>query len=200
MALSAPNTFTDGAVVNAAGLNTLGTAIENLTQVAIGRPTSYLPVAQPWCKVQITAGNSTNPTGAQVTSTGSDFLVNYDTAEVTTSGMWQAPDGAQVTVTWTGWYRIEAQVAWFGSAPSNRLVKIAVNGTADSNVVAASNEQMATEGGATNNERVQAVAFVHLNRGDTISVLCFQDSGVSVNIFNNQIFGTWLTVIYETVG
>jgi len=181
--------FLTGSVPNAANLNTLAAGVSALSRITIGKAASVQPSARPVLKV--VRNQPITLTTAVLT------FVAWEAAPLNTDGMWFNPQGAQINIVTPGWYRIAAGVSYDPGAPSLRICRVFINGTADpGNGVADSDVVMGTGIGA-NSCRCQVQAYEHLDVGATIQLGVFQNSGANVVVDPVAKWGTWMTVRWD---
>lgn len=177
--------FTDGVVVNAAGLNNITSNINTLALLAVGKPTSTLAAAKPLVQVRQTTARSV-PSGVNTT-------IPWDIAAANSDNMWSA--GATVTVQTAGWYDITLQVAWVSGAASLRAALIFLNGTAyPTNLAAEQDRTMAATGAIW----LQAHLLERLPAGATITGGYYQNSGAALNTDPSTANGgVWMTAAWK---
>ncbi|MEK6443651.1 hypothetical protein [Pseudonocardia sp. T1-2H] len=178
-------TFTTGSVPTAATFAQLTTGIDSLAQISVGLAAAYKPSAPAMSKSLVLTDTPIPD--------ATDTVVRWGGTAVDTDNMLYLLRDTELTVHQAGWYRIEGQAAWQPGPASQRAIYIAINGTAASNYVAASN----TFSAANNNLRQQVVAFEHLAAGSHIYMTAFQNSGGDLNLTTAANWGTWLSIAWE---
>lgn len=181
--------FVTGAVPTASNMNALSAGVDALSRITIGKAASLEPADRPVLKV-VRLQNLTLTTGALT------FVV-WEQAMLNTDDMWVNPLGAQCVINTPGWYRVAAGVSYDPGAPSLRICRVFVNGTADpANGVSDSDVVMGTGIGA-NSCRTQVQSFEHLDVGATLQLGVFQNSGANVVLDPIAKWGTWMLIRWE---
>jgi hypothetical protein len=183
--MAAMPTFTNGSVPTAATLAQLTTGIDSLAQISVGLAAAYKPSAPAMAKAIVVTDTAIPD--------ATDTVIRWGGAAVDTDNMLYLSKDTHLTVHQPGWYRIEGQAAWQPGPPSQRAIYIAINGTAASYYVAASN----TFSAQNNNQRQQVVAVEHLVAGSYIYMTAFQNTGGDLNLMTAAAWGTWLSVTWE---
>lgn len=182
-AMSPLNTFTDGQLVNAAALNTIGTNINSLALQTTGKATSSAAVRKPILYVSQTATRSI----ANNTTTA----IPWDTAAVNSDNMWTS--GQTITVRTPGWYDITLQVVFASGSAGLRAALIFLNGTAyPTNLATETDRQM----GASNAMHLQAHLLERINTGVTITAGIYQNSGGSLSTSLSR-GGVWMSCAWK---
>lgn len=134
------------------------------------------------CRVHKTANQSC--------TNGANTVLTFEAESRDTNGLHSTvTNTSRITVTETGDYEIECQVAWAGNTTGNRLVSIRKNGAA---TILALTRQRAL---STLDSKYQqcGTAIVPLVAGDYVEVHVEQDSGGALNVLLGEAF-TWFSL------
>jgi hypothetical protein len=181
-------TFVDGALVRQPTLNVLPYDIDALAQINLGHTADSAPASKPLTKLTLSAAQNI-ATGVAGTCT----IVTWGTELYDTDNLWTSAAPDHITIRTAGWYRIIAQAVWASGVSSERVVQVLVGGTADPlNVAASSNLLTAASFGI----HQQVVAYEHLQAGSTVYIGVYQDSGSTLALQTNGVWGTYVTAAY----
>jgi hypothetical protein len=186
-----PDPFLDGQLVHQWELNAMGWDVDALTQITQGAPVSKAPAGKPVAKI-ILSGSTSVPSGTG----GTTQIISWGSAVKDTDGMFDPVTNNRLVVRTPGWYRLYASAMWdsAGTANSERVLQILVNGTSDPENVAASDNAVVAGAGEF---WQQCVAHEPLQVGASIYVGVFQDTGSGLQLVKNGLQGTWLVATWD---
>lgn len=121
-------------------------------------------------------------TVAQTLTTGVNTAITFTTESVDSDvdgvgGHDNASNTSRYTARYAGWYGVAGGVSFIGNATGIRLVRFAVNGTADD-----ASDSLLINAGAGNTQRQPSrTTMVYLNEGDYVELYATQTSGGNLN-------------------
>jgi len=177
--------FTDGMLVHATDLNALASNLTNLYNYNQASFNSQRP-----CVIA-------KQTTGQTINSGTDTLVNFQTATVSTDNMWTASAPNKLTIQHAGIYWLFGQLR-FPSIVSSSVATIwsgaiLANGTSFANAISV-NTQVAPQGAAGG---MSTGVIANLAVGATLYLNCFQSTGANQTLVTDA-GGTYLGAIFLT--
>lgn len=170
-------TFTDGPpAVTAAELNTLGQGI------------NLLLTGRPLCKA--------HQATAQALTTGTSTAITFDTTDIDTDGGRTGTGSAtdRYVARTQGWYFVAATVSYVQATAGDRFAILAVNGVNQNGFGGSAPAPGANTG-------ITLAGLVHMNVGDYLQVLGYQDTGAALNTAISPTYqASSLSLSFELAG
>jgi hypothetical protein len=112
---------------------------------------------------------------AELVSSGAGKALSFDTADFNVGGVYDAAHPDRLTAPVAGRYLIIGSAMWAANGVGSRQLYLTVNSTAlESNITTGNSEV-----GEGNGQQVESVR--HLDAGDVVQLIAYQDSGSSLN-------------------
>lgn len=189
-----PTSFTDGALIRQADLNTLTYDVDQLCQITTGAPASAGRSVKPAVRLSLS--------GAQAVASGVPNFINVVTWGIDlydSDNLWSSAHPDHIVVNTPGWYRIQAQIWWDAatSGPTNceRTVQLLVNGEGGLSGQSSSSSNIPSNGSGAFQQSV--ISTERLAAGAAVYTGIFQHTGSNLNILPNGTWGTSFCAIWE---
>jgi hypothetical protein len=124
--------------------------------------------------------------GSQAIPSATDTALQFDTDGFDSNGAHDATHKSRFVAPATGKYVLSAHVAFAASATGVRRVRLRRTHIADASVDVLASDAKNAVGGSLTTDFSLATAATHLNAGDYVEVVVYQDSGASLNVLGGD--------------
>lgn len=131
-------------------------------------------------------------TNQSLASGGSGTVITFDAERYDSDTMWSA--GSRITIVTAGLYTVTGGALYEANSTGYRQTAIQLNGTT---LLAADSKLAVTAPGPT----AGSVATTYkLVPGDYLELLCFQNSGIAINVLTYQSMSPELSAVWSGLG